>query len=331
MVEVFPYIAIIDVGHGNSCVLFDNSNCFVIDCGLGSSIFEFLKQEGLFEIDSVFLSHSDQDHIGGLIGLISSDEFKIHNVYVIADATKVTNLWDGLLYSLSHSSLNGGTKLHVSISTSEGPFKCGSILLKVVSPTPYLAGKSAGNTTQRGEKITSNSVSASFHVEWNGNSIVYLAGDIDQVSLNEIIEHNIPLESQVLVFPHHGGTAGGYDLVSFTTTLCNLTKASTVLFSIGRNKHDNPRTEVVQTVRSIIPEVRIACTQLSKRCANALPQKSPNHLLSFFAKGKATRECCAGTFIIKLGEQIEYLPVKKEHQKFILDFAPTSLCNPTKN
>jgi beta-lactamase superfamily II metal-dependent hydrolase len=326
MLVNFPYVAIIDVGHGNSCLLYDNSKCFVIDCGLGSSIMEFLKQEGLFEIHSVFLSHSDQDHIGGLIGLISSNEFIIHNVYAIADAKKSTHLWDGILYSLSHSSMSGGTKLHVSLTTSEGPFKCGSIVLKVVSPTPYLAGKSSGNTTRKGEKITSNSMSASFHVEWNDNSIVYLAGDIDQVSLNDLIEHNVSLESPVLVFPHHGGKSGEYDVVNFTKALCNLTKATTVLFSIGRNKLLNPKPEVVYTVRSIIPDVRIACTQLSRNCANNLPKITSYHLLSCFAKGKANRECCAGTFIIKLGDVIEYLPNRVSHQTFIDNFAPTALC-----
>lgn len=326
MAAAFPYISIIDVGHGNCCVLFDNPNCFVIDCGLGSSILEFLTQEEIFEIDNVFLSHADQDHIGGLIALISSNEFKIHNVHVIADATKAGKMWDGILHSLSYSSLSGGTKLHVSISSSEGPFRCGSIVLKVVTPTPYLAGKSVGNTTQRGERITSNSISASFHVEWNSNSIAYLAGDIDQVSLNDLIDHDISLKSPVLVFPHHGGKSGEYDLVAFTKTLCELTNASTVLFSIGRNQHNNPRPEIIQTVRSLIRDVRIACTQLSKNCAAVLPKISSAHLPSFFSKGKASHECCAGTFIIKLGKEIQYLPTKENHREFILENAPTSLC-----
>lgn len=326
MPTAFSYVSIIDVGHGNSCVLFDSPNCFVIDCGLGSSILEFLKQEGIFEINNIFLSHSDQDHIGGLIGLIASNEFKIHNVHVIADATKAGKMWDGILHSLSFSSLSGDTKLHVSLSSSEGPMACGSILLRVVSPTPYLAGKSPGNTTRRGEKITSNSVSASFHVEWNGSSVAYLAGDIDQVSLNDLIDHNISLKSSVLVFPHHGGKSGEYDLVDFTKTLCNFTKASTALFSIGRNQHNNPRPEVVHSVRSLIPDVRIACTQLSKNCANTLPTVDSKHLLSMFSKGRENHQCCAGTFIIRLSDAIEYLPDKTSHQSFIDKFAPTALC-----
>ncbi len=119
-----------------------------------------------------------------------------------------------------------------------------------------------------------------------------------------------------MVFPHHGGRSAEYDVVAFTATLCKLTKPSTVIFSIGRNKHFNPRPEVVQTVRSIIPDVRIACTQLSRNCANDLPKNKLKHLLSFFAKGKANRECCAGTFIIKLGNVIEYLTNKVSHQSY---------------
>lgn len=231
------------------------------------------------------------------------------------------------MFSLSKSSLTNGTKLHVSISSSEGPFNCGSIGLKVVSPSPYLAGKSPGGTTRNDEKISSNSVSASFHVEWNKESIAYLAGDIDQVSLNDLINHNISLESSLLVFPHHGGKSGDYDVVAFTESLCKLVKPSTVIFSIGRNKHDNPRKEVVSTIKSIIGDVRIACTQLSKHCAIDLPKSTPKHLLSAFSRGKKSHHCCAGTFIIQLGDKVEYLPKRPDHFKFIYEFAPSSLCS----
>lgn len=326
MSSLNPSVVILDVGHGNSTVLCDYPHCFVVDCGLGPSLIKFLRQEGLYEIESIFLSHADQDHIGGLIGLLSANEFKINHVYAIADATKETALWDGVLYSLNHSSLNGGAKLHISLSTSEGPFICGSIGLRVVTPTPYLAGKSAGGETRAGEKITSNSISASFHVEWNSSSVAYLAGDIDQVSLNQIEENDIKIESPVLVFPHHGGKAGGEDVAAFTKKLCELTKPSTVIMSIGRKKHGNPRPEVVATLRSQVPDVRIACTQLSVNCSDILPKTSPTHLLDLHSRGKSTRECCSGSFVIKLGTTIEYFPTKRAHRKFINDFVPTPLC-----
>lgn len=322
----FPYVAIIDVGHGNSSVIVHSNTCFVVDCGLGPTILSFLKQEDVYEIQNVFLSHSDQDHIGGLIGLISSNEFKIHNVYVIADATKSTDLWDDILYSLSHSGVSGGTKLHVGISNTQEPFSCGSITLRVVSPTPYLAAKSPGSVTNSGDRVTSNSVSASFHIEWAGKSIAYLAGDIDHISIKQIIEHHLSIESSLLVFPHHGGKCGDSNVVAFTKTISNMSKAQIVLFSIGRNRHNNPRSDVIQTLRMMIPDVRIACTQLSKSCATILPKNNHSHLLSFFAKGKTTNECCAGTFIIKLGNEVEYLPKRGPHNEFILKSAPTALC-----
>lgn len=320
------YVAIIDVGHGNSSIILDHPHCFVVDCGLGPSLRKFLKQEGLFEIDSVFLSHADQDHIGGLIGLLSADDIKINHVYAIADATKETDLWDGLLFSLNRSSLNGGTKLHINLSTSEGPFSCGSIQLRVATPTAYLAGRSAGGITRDGKRITSNSISASFHVEWRGKSVVYLAGDIDQIALDQIRDNHISIESPVLVFPHHGGKPGEDDVVEYTKELCNLTKSSTVIFSIGRNKHNNPRPEVVETVRFLIPNVRIACTQLSMNCSKLEPKAKPSHLFDVYSKGKSTRECCSGTFMIILDEQIEYFPSLISHRSFIMEAAPTPLC-----
>ena len=50
-----PYVAIIDVGHGNSTVLNDSGFSFIVDCGLGPSIRNFLLQEGITEIQNIFL------------------------------------------------------------------------------------------------------------------------------------------------------------------------------------------------------------------------------------------------------------------------------------
>lgn len=321
-----PYVAIVDVGHGNSTVLCGDSITMVIDCGLGSSLFEFLEGEGIYSIDSVFLSHADQDHIGGLVGILSSGLFEVNNVYVNPDSSKKTDLWDDLLYELSKSTYGKEVKLFTAISHNYGPYPCGEMELKIVGPSPYLAGKSAGGENRNGQKLSTNSLSASFHVIWRGEIIAYLAGDIDQLSLDDLIDHGVNLKAPLLVFPHHGGRSGTGNDIIFTEQLCELVKPQNVIFSIDRNKHKNPRPEIVSTVRTKCTGVRIACTQLSMHCANILPLASPTHLLSLFSEGKLGRKCCSGTFVIKLTDVIEHLPEIKSHKNFILLSAPTSMC-----
>ena len=106
-----PYIAIIDVGHGNSTVLRDGDETLVIDCGAKSSgLLEFLVKEEIKVINRLFISHADQDHIGGLLGILSTDRFAIHEIIVNSDATKGSDLWNDLLYQLDQMNENGKRK-----------------------------------------------------------------------------------------------------------------------------------------------------------------------------------------------------------------------------
>lgn len=324
-----PLIYILDVGHGNCAVLRDIEETIIVDCGArGSGLLEFLKKENINTIKSVFLSHADQDHIGGLIALLSSAEFTINEVYLNADSSKGSAMWDDLAYELSQLKERGEIQsFQVGITRNLGTLRWNSIGLNVVGPTGYLASKGVGSVDRQARTITSNSLSASFEILWKDTVVAYLAGDIDQIGLDDLIDHSVTVNSPLLVFPHHGGNSEGADNITFTKTLCTFCSSNTVIFSIGRNKHDNPRSEVVAAVKAVVGNVRIACTQLSKKCAKDLPSTTSSHLLDLFSRGKEKNECCLGTFIISLGDKIEYHPSFESHKKFIDTSASSPLCN----
>lgn len=287
---------------------------------------EFLTGEGITHVENVLLSHADQDHIEGLLGLLASDRITIKNVFVNSDAIKDSALWDDLTYTLSKSSVAGGTQIFSAITRSTSPFHCGDITIETISPTAYLATKSPGSKDRLGRRITSNSVSASFRLLWAGAPVAYLAGDIDQISLDSLKDHDIQIQAPLLVFPHHGGDISIGNIVSFTEELCSLTASDTVIFSIGRNKHKNPRPDVVAAVRRKIKNVRIACTQLSKHCASTLNGTVATHLNGAFSRGRANHECCSGTFVINLAEGVSYSPDIAAHRTFISAAATTPIC-----
>lgn len=319
------YVAILDVGHGNCSVLFDRGNAFVIDCGPGSFLLEYLTNEGITHIENVFLSHADIDHIEGLVALLSSNIITISHVYVNSDGIKKSEIWDDVVYTVSKRGAAGGTKLHVAITQTEGLFNCGEIEVITIGPSSYLAAKSPGSHDRNGKRITSNSISASFKINWAGQTVAYLAGDIDDIALADLKDHGVDIKSPLLVYPHHGGNTGGNNVV-FTNELCDLVGCDTVIFSIGRNKHQNPRKEVVAAIRGKIKNVRIACTQMSKFCAPTLSSVSPIHLNVAFAKGRAMNECCGGTFVIELGDNVNYSPDYTAHQAFITASATSPIC-----
>lgn len=68
----------LDVGQGDSSVIFtEEGKCFVIDCGSLSQssvgekrLIPFLKYFGVGEVDAVFVTHADEDHMNGILELL---------------------------------------------------------------------------------------------------------------------------------------------------------------------------------------------------------------------------------------------------------------------
>ena len=81
-------LAVLDVGHGASAVLFSGNDVAVFDTGTGSSLLEFLDQQGVTRIRTVVLSHADRDHIGGLVGLLAANTVAIGRVVANTDSSQ---------------------------------------------------------------------------------------------------------------------------------------------------------------------------------------------------------------------------------------------------
>jgi beta-lactamase superfamily II metal-dependent hydrolase len=324
-----PYIAIVDVGHGNCTVIREKDEVIVVDCGARSSgLLDFLKKEEITVINRLYISHADQDHIGGLVGIISSGEVSVKEIHFNSDGTK-GSIWDDLTFALNELHEKGEGKVVPQISRSGDLIKCGNIALEVTGPSVYLVSQGVGGTDRSGKKITSNSISATFNIYWNNKSVAFLGGDLDQIALDDLIANKANLASPVLVFPHHGGRAGIGNLLAFSEALCDRVGPNTVVFSIGRGKHDNPREDVVLAIRRKIKDVRISCTQLSKACAENLTHMNFAHLVDVFSKGKESNFCCSGTFLIRLEKDTTHFPEITEHQNFIKSAAVTPLCHKT--
>ena len=321
-------LSILDVGHGNSAVLSDTKGTVVIDAGPGSSLLEFLIQEGIKKIDVFLVSHADEDHIKGIIAVLSSNIVKVQYIKLNSDASKGSKLWDDLTYVLDQANKNGKVAFDIGLTTNDSnKLNCGEISIEVLFPTPGLAAKGAGNIDHKGRSLTSNSMSAIVRLSRNEKPLVLLPGDIDGASLNNLVEEGIDLRSEIVVFPHHGGKPGFMDAKLFATQFCELVNPRTVIFSIGRGKHGNPKPEIMEAVLSKVTMARIACTQLSEHCAGTFLKTSHTHLTSKFSGGREKNKCCAGTITIDLEDpKLPILPNTLDHQRFIKHNAPTALC-----
>ncbi|QDU41715.1 ComEC family competence protein [Symmachiella dynata] len=327
----FPgnYVAILDVGHGNCCVISDNGVTSVIDTGLGTSLLEFLSERGITTLDMVLLSHADQDHISGLIHLLASTEFSIGCVRLNTDSAKGTKLWKNLVYELETQESKGKLNWEVQLTVDSGEdLAVGNVGLEVIAPGKALAALGPGNKTKDERKITSNSVSAVILLSKSEKPIAAIPGDLDELGLQDLKRrlNGQKRISPVLVYPHHGASSGSSGSAQFAIEICELFSPKVVIFSIGRGLHGTPRPEVVDAIRRKAGRVKIACTQLSEHCSATVPALEPSHLLPVYSEGRGDRKCCAGTMVIDLDDDGELRPADADHGDFIDKHAVTALC-----
>lgn len=322
-------LTVLDVGHGSCAVLGDGSNYVMFDAGPGTGVLEYLREQGISHLDKLFISHADADHIRGVIAILGSGVVTIDNIWLNSDAEKASQLWSSLAYSLDDAQRRGTLTCHVALT--EGMEFAGprdDVVITVVAPRTRLAMTGPGAKDQDGRSITSNSISAVMTITVAGRRAALLTGDLDETGLTHLLDAGPDLAADVLVFPHHGGTAGRgtSGLGEFTSSLVAKVSPRIVLFSLGRaSRYGTPQPDVITALRTALPKARIACTQLSKRCADEVPDAPVEHLLPIFASGRDDRSCCAGTIKIDLAEPLEMSP-GEAHQGFIDEFAPMALC-----
>jgi len=318
-------LVILDVGHGNCAVLHSQGAVCVVDAGPGTTLLEYLVEEGIADVDLVLLSHADQDHIGGLVGLLTSGKVNVKQVFINSDSEKNTKVWKTLVAELGKHWANGTLAFYTSLTAQQPSFKIGNATIDVLGPSPTLV---ASRTTSAGVHVTANAMSAVLRVSYGGSPVGLLAADMDTVALNDILGRPTPpsLRSPLVVFPHHGGVSG-QSATQFTRQLIGAVLPDTIVFSVGRGRFNNPQPDIVQTARSVRPAARVACTQLAKRCATATPKKNPNHLVATFANGRDKRACCAGSLVIELGRRrLTVLPSTRQHFAFIKAHARKAMC-----
>jgi beta-lactamase superfamily II metal-dependent hydrolase len=320
-----PTLTVVDVGHGNAAVVTDGARVLMIDVGGRNTILEYCRRERIRTVDTVLISHADEDHVGGLIALLASSEIHLHRVRVNPDATKHSAVWDDLLWELESAAERGEIDFRPSLTVADdGDFDLEDVRVEILAPSRHLAAKGAGSRTRARRRVETNTISVIVRIAGSATTVL-ACGDVDAAGLWDATHHKRDLRASVLIFPHHGGFPGT-DAAAFAEELVTLVVPEVVIFSIGRNRAPSmPRPDIIAAIRQTVPSVRIACTQLSTQCAGSIPSSEPAHLVNTYARGKDTRRCCGGTIRISLG-QSRISPSAASHGTFIDANAPSALC-----
>jgi beta-lactamase superfamily II metal-dependent hydrolase len=330
-----PTLTVLDVGHGSCVVLDSKLELALIDTGAGSTVLEHLRTIDRTIVSRVLLSHADQDHVGALVNLLANDEFTVHEIWLNGDAFKGTTLWASLIHELDAQERTAKTNVELGIREGRS-FTTGPFNVEVLAPRLRLVGLGAGSRDLEGHRLESNSLSIVCRVSIDGRPLAIVPGDIDETGLEHLLDQ-VPkpdLTAPILVFPHHGGhvsrSSNTADNAQFAVRFTELVKPKTIVFSIGRGRYGTPRLEIVNAIRSVVPNVNILCTELSRLCAvDAVKPGEDTHILSTVARGRKSGACCAGSIVVDQHEgEWRVRPARQMHQAFISTNALTALCRP---
>jgi competence protein ComEC len=312
-----PELLVLDVGHGSCAILLDTRGIVIIDCAPGPTLPDTLAQLNIREINSLLISHADSDHLGGAIGILANPELSIQKIYINPDQSRKGEAWIDFRYAVRDAK-GRGTKVETALTTEQtGKIQAGEVFIEVLAPSPEIALGGVGGTDLGHNKLSPNSMSVVIGLVHKSHRIAILPGDLDKIGLENIDKLETPkIETDILIFPHHGGAPGSSAPKGFAQKVCNLTKPKVVIFSIDRNKYSNPNDEIILGIKSVVPEVHIMCTQLSSQCMKTL-EAGPGHLVDVPARGKKLNSCCAGSIVIKInGDKLDYHP-RTEHKEFV--------------
>lgn len=226
-------VVFFDVGQGDAALLRTPSDRHIlVDAGPRSpssaaaefAILPFLEQWGIRELDLVVISHSDEDHLGGLPTLL--EEIKVRRV-VHNDQSADTELYDQtrrllLEKSVQHGGVDRGDVLQIG----------SSVQAQVLGPP-------------RSDPFESeNDASVVLRVEY-GVVDVLLPGDVEARAERDLVRsYGGNLKSEVVKVPHHGSVTSSTP--AFVRSVSDSGKTRAVV-SVGDNRqYGMPAENVMQ-------------------------------------------------------------------------------------
>jgi competence protein ComEC len=229
-------ITFLDVGQGSATFLqLPSGRRVLIDGGGGMTsptfnvgediIAPFLWQRGIKQLDAIIVTHGDADHYNGIPFLLQRFRPK---VLWVNDRTGHENAWRQMLALAD--------RLHIEI--------------RIPRPGEQLIRGGAAEIVQLGDSGESGGARSNDHslvLRFAHNNLSCLfAGDIGSNMESQLVENDIPLQSNLLLSPHHGSSTSNSEL------FLKAVNPKTIVVSAGRFRPDNFPA----------PEVRRRCNEL---------------------------------------------------------------------
>ena len=224
-------IVFCNVGEGDGILVKEGLKEAVIDAGPANGKMKQCLDKFLpffdREIEVVFASHYDADHIGGFAQIFA--DFKPKKVFGLAKTTKETKTfrnWQQGLRKLGvrQEAALAGQVVHLD-----------SWYFEVLYPF-FNSDYSVRNL--------------SLVLKLHAFKTFLLGGDLENPQWQELIHKHIFLESDILKISHHGSRNGT------SKELLEVVRPKEAVISVGKNRYGHPHQEVLDLLRQLKIKVR---------------------------------------------------------------------------
>lgn len=213
----------IAVGQGDSILLRDSNGFDVlIDGGktsAGPTVLAYLRAQVVDDIEVMVATHTDADHIGGLIDVLEAADIPVVSV-LYNGYPGDTLTWGNFATAAANE---GATPAPAQYPTV---YQWGGMTVYVLNPESGLT-----NPDQ-------NNASVVLRVE-HGNVTFLLTGDIDSTQEAAIVARGTPVAADILKVAHHGSQySSGADFLAAVAP-------NEAVISVGTNSYGHPAPETL--------------------------------------------------------------------------------------
>jgi len=218
-------VNVIDVGQGDAILIRTAQQTVLVDTGdvpAKEKLVAFLKDQGISQLDKVFITHPHADHLGGMAQIM--DSFPVKHIYDSGQTT-TTAMFRNYL-AMVHKKNIPFTVVSPGMLIDIG---AGAALKVLGPPKPLLAGT--------GSDLNNNSIVMRLIY---GNFSMLLAGDAEEAAESAILKQfGSEIKSNVLKSGHHGSHT------SSSLPFLQAVAPEVAIISVGKNNdyhHPHPST-----------------------------------------------------------------------------------------
>ena len=177
----------LNVGKADAMLLASDAATVMVDTGdadHAQDVTERLEELGVTSIDTLIITHFDQDHVGGAAEVLEAfDVGEILTTYQSKESEEI----DAYEEALARRGLTA------RVVEADEPLERGGMTIDVIAPR-----------LKSYDKDTSNNSSLVCRVTFGGTHLL-LAGDIQEERIVELMVNGVDLTCDLLKVPHHGG------------------------------------------------------------------------------------------------------------------------------